>query len=431
MKENRLSLFRIELRRSLALWLLPLFVVVTGYAAIGELPEGVWLWPHTSVSVQAALVLVGPLAAGLSAWVAARNRRQNIEELLVTAPLSAAARDLTTWAATAALICFSYVLVAVSLILATLWGATWGAPAVGPVLAGLFALCMHSAIGYAVGYFLPRLFTAPLVAIADYLLQGYIGFFLVSFLSPVATPNADAFYGLYPTVSATQAVWFLGVSAIALGLVALRGRVRVATSWFSIGTALVVTIGAATLLMQTDTSSPAEADTNRLGFDPVCQEERIDICVHPAYEAMLPEVATKANEVATPLAGVPGGPVQATQVPDQPSRLKADGTLEFYIYDESYLGDQFYVELATALVQNTRPNNGGGDLTEAQTVIAAFLVQRATTSDVSTLFPDLSTEEASQAFDSFTALSSEERRAWLEENYGEVREGQVGLKDLP
>lgn len=226
MKAN-LLLFGIEARRSLVLWLLPFFVLIASYAAIVELPRGVWLWPHTSVAIQAALVLAGPVAAGLSAWVAARNRRRNIEELLSTTSHSATIRDLITWAATAAWLCLAYLLVAISLLLVTSLEATWSSPSVGPVLAGLFAICMHSAIGYVIGYFLPRLFTALLVTVFDYLIQGFVGFFFVSYLSPVATPIPDAFYDLSPNISVIQTLWFFGVSATVLGLVSLRLKEKV------------------------------------------------------------------------------------------------------------------------------------------------------------------------------------------------------------
>jgi hypothetical protein len=246
---GNLSLLSIEMRRSLSLWLLPFFAIVMCYVTFRELPKGVWLWPHTSVAIQTSLILTGPLAAGLSAWVAARNRRRDIEELLITTPLSAATRDLTVWMATAAWICFGYVLVTATLLLATLSEATWGSPSMGPIVAGFFALAMHSAAGYAIGYLSPRLFTALFVAVLDYLIQGFTGYFLGSYLSPVATPFPDAFYGVFPNISMLQTLWFFGASAAVLGLVTLKSREISAVSLISVVAILVFMGGTGTLLV--------------------------------------------------------------------------------------------------------------------------------------------------------------------------------------
>lgn len=427
-----LSLLGVEARRSLALWLLPFFAALTGYTAIGELPRGVWLWPHTSVAIQGALVLVGPLAAGLSAWVAARNRRRNIDELLTTTPLSAAVRDLTTWAAATIWICLGYGLAAISLLLLTLLGATWDSPTLGPVLAGLFALCMHSAVGYAIGYYFPRLFTPLLVAILSYLIQGFAGFFLGSYLSPVATPEPDAFYGLFPNISATQTLWFFGACATALGFVALKGRERTAAFWLSLLVMLMLTAGAATVLARTNPPSNMErADSSLPAYEPVCEERGITVCVHPAYVRLLPKIASTVDEVTQPLVGVPGGPTRATQKPDQPASLRADGTLAFFVYDERSVNYQLPVELAYALVQDKEAHEKGRKLTRVQTVVAATLVQSVSNSDLSTLLPGLPDDATSKALDRFSRLSPEKQRTWLEENYGEVRKGQLSLRDLP
>jgi hypothetical protein len=132
-----------------------------------------------------------------------------------------------------------------------------------------------------------------------------------------------------------------------------------------------------------------------------------------------------------PLIGAPGGPIQATQKPIQPANLHADGTLMFYLYDESSLNNQLPVELAYALVQGRESRERNVELTGVQTVIAASLTQPVTTVDLSTLFPNLANEATSEAFERFSQRSSKEQTDWLKENYDQVREGQLGLRDLP
>lgn len=155
------------------------------------------------------------------------------------------------------------------------------------------------------------------------------------------------------------------------------------------------------------------------------------MCMHPAYAKLLPDVSAKINKLARPLVGIPGGPVQAIQEPNQPASLNADGTLEFFLYDEeSLLNDSFSVELAYALVQDERSFEDDEDLTKVQTVIAASIVQSATHSDASALFPRLNDEASLEAFDRFSQYSLEKQRNWLKENYGKVRRGQLSLRDL-
>lgn len=431
MSEN-VSLLGIEARRSLALWLLPIFAASTGFVALGELPAGIWLWPHTSVAMQNTLVLVGPFAAGLSAWVAARNRRQSIEELLITTPLPTAIRELMTWAGTAVWICLGYVLVTASLLLITLMGATWGSPAPGPIFAGLFGLCMHSAVGYAIGFCLPRLFTALLVAILDYVVQGVLGYFFVIYLSPVATPTPDAFYGTFPAISAMQSLWFFGVSVTALGIVALISQQRSPVSLLWTVVALTLVGGLAILLVRVDPStSPETAGVRPPDYKPVCEEQGITVCLHPAYERLLPEVATTIDKMAQPLVGIRGGPIHAIQKPDQPTTFQADGTIEFYLYDEAFLDSQLKVELAHALVQNKDLREKGVELTKVQSVIAASLVQPVNDDAATDLFPSLVDEDANGAFSRYLHLSPKEQRFWLERNYIKVRAGELNLADLP
>lgn len=269
-----LALLNIEARRNLGLWAFPFLAMLIGYTTAETLPRGVWLWPHTSVAVQDTLVVAGPLVAGLAAWVAGGNRRRSVEELLTTTSLPAAVRDLMPWVATVAWVCLGYAVSTIIMLFLTFLGASWGTPAFGPLLAGMLALCMHSAIGYMVGHFLPRLFTAPLVAVAAYVLQGIAGFNLGSYLSPVATPFPDAFYGIFPNVSILQALWFLSSTAVALGLVALRRRGETRIIWFATVGAATAAASVALVLANTSTPmTPAEAQKSVVPYQPTCVKE--------------------------------------------------------------------------------------------------------------------------------------------------------------
>lgn len=431
-RSKKVSLLGLEARRSLTLWFFPIFAVLTGYAVLGELPTGVWLWPHTSVALQNSLVLVGPFAAGLSVWVAARNRRQSIDELLITTSLSTTVRELMTWAGAAIWICLGYILATAILLFITLMEATWGAPALGPIFAGLFALCMHSAVGYVIGFLLPRLFTAFLVAILDYVIQGILGYFFIVYLSPVATPVPDAFYGVFPNISAMQSLWFLGVSVLALGTVALVSREISTAPLIGVIAALALVTGVATLLLRVDPSmSPESAGVRLPDYELVCEDPTITVCVHPAYESLLPEVSTTMAKMTEPLVGIQNGPIRATQKPSQPTDFLDDGTIEFYLYDKQFLDTQLKMELVYALVQGESSREEVGELTEVQSVIAASLLQPVSDESPSNLFPSFADDNTREAFDRYSRLPQKEKRAWLKQNYTKMRAGELDPKDIP
>lgn len=429
---TNLLLLRIEARRNLGLWFFPFIAVLIGYTATETLPEGVWLWPHTSVAIQATLVVVGPIAAGLSAWVAGRNRRRNIEELLATTPRPTAIRDLIAWTATAAWICLGYVVATILMLYLTYLGATWGSPTLGPLLAGFFALCMDSAVGYAVGYFLPRLFTAPLVAVLMYMVQGVVGFNLGSYLSPVATPFPDVFYGVFPDISAPQSLWFSGIAGTGLALVVLKTHKGENFPWLALIVAAAVAIAGAAILVRTPlTVTPIRDQETIVPYRPTCVEKGIPVCVHPAYEKMLPGVAVVVSKVTEPLVGIPGGPVRAEQTPDGSAILESDGTLEFFLYDERSGGDQLAFDLARALVQDEEQYRNNKDLTEVQAVVASWLMQPINDTDNLFVIPGENRQAVTDALERFAKLSSPDKRVWFRENYAQMRAGQLTSKDIP
>lgn len=85
-----LRLFGIEFRRNLGLLLFLPAVVGLVSTSFDVLPRGVWLWGATAGAIRGSLVLAGPVAAGLAAWVAGRNRRRGMEEMLAITPRPAA-----------------------------------------------------------------------------------------------------------------------------------------------------------------------------------------------------------------------------------------------------------------------------------------------------------------------------------------------------
>lgn len=332
------KLLRIEARRSVAMWLFPFVVVLVGYTTAETLPNGFWLWPQTALSIRDTLILIGPLAAGLAAWAAGRNRRRGIEELLATTPRPSAIRDLFNCAATATWVCLGYVVAASLTLLAAYFGGAWGAPILWPVLLGLFAIISNSSLGYVAGYYVPIRITAPVVAVAIYWVQGTAAYYLLansaSYLSPVTELEYSVFWGVLPHIFVGQSLWFLGVSGVALSAVALRGGVNPLATWIMLsGAATATAVGVAMLLATPISVTSAQKQEARVPYQPICAKKKISVCVHPAYEKMLPETAVVAEKVTKPLVDVAGGPRRVEQKAYGEVELRSDGTLLFYLSD--------------------------------------------------------------------------------------------------
>lgn len=455
----------IEVRRSVCLWLFPVLVAVLGWAVYDGLPAGIWLWSDTVVSLQASIVLYGPLVGGLSAWVAGRERRRGMESLLLTTSRPGMSRDLALWAATAVWCGLVYGVVVAVFFLLTHLNATWGSPEMWPVFATLLAVVPHTALGFAVGRWFPSRFTAPLYAVVIYWLQ--IGTFL-DWKSPARNllPVADnfgigpVFYKQPTDIYAPQILWFVGLAALALTVAGLTRR-RNLKSWAVLTLAVAVAGTGAVVLLRMPPQALAYERQAPIPYEPVCKEGIIPVCVHPAYETMLPETVTLVDDLVRPLAGLPGAPERAEQRGNAaPARLLPDGTLAFELYggfhrwnvnNGTSFRDYMEADIAPSLVTDETGNffeedrfysddpcaELGGSVYQARLVVAGWLLWQTGRYDSmeSESFTgsvnDVLCPRTKAAIERFDALEASERREWLEENYTDLRAGDLTLDDLP
>ena len=348
----RAALLRIELRRSVALLALPLLLTVAWFIGRGLMPTGLLVWLDTSNAIRNSVLTLIPLVGGLSAWTAIRNHRRGTGEMLATTPLSPASRDLATWAGTTLWGIAAYTLYACVLLALTLPNATWGAPSTGLLLVGLLTLVAGSALGYAAGYYLPNWFVPPIVAVllfgAQIMPENLMGY---EMLSPVPSNlvYTDVFQKL-PQATLPQSLWFGGMSCAALAAVALKTRRKSPAYWSVLaGSVVAATVGAVMLVDPTPPGYEASPDGYSYAppppepapFEPVCQAGEIDVCLHPAYASLLPEVAEEIARVAEPLVGLPGAPTRAMQTSSRASIPQASAAsseaVSFSLW--SYEGD--------------------------------------------------------------------------------------------
>lgn len=228
--------FWIEVRRSAARWaaLVSLPLVIFASSDLGR-GSGVLAAGHRQ-----ALVLFVPLALGVGAWQARRDRRSNMEELLTTTPRPAWHRRLVTAGAlTSGAIVGAWFVYA---LLTGYIGLTGGfvSPS-GARLFGVSILYLVAAVltGLAVGRLVPWALTPPLLT-----LGGFVLMILPEALLPVDSatnslpgrrlliPTEVGGVGRFETLTAAalsaQAIWAAGLVTAALLLAVATRNVRIA-----------------------------------------------------------------------------------------------------------------------------------------------------------------------------------------------------------
>jgi hypothetical protein len=173
-------------------------------------------------------------------------------------------------------------------------------------------------------------------------------------------------------------------------------------------------------------------------YEPVCQRGTPTVCVHPAFEELLPGVAARIGELAAPLAGVPGAPTRAEQLPRDSWDTAPDSVLPFDLYG-TYSEPRTEYFAANIALGLARPGGPGRLLSPrdpsagAWDALAIWLLQRlGETVDPMMFSRDADSYRVSlAAAERFGRLSPERQRAWLERNYAALRAGKVTLEDMP
>lgn len=314
----------IELRRNAGPLMVPVLIAAAGLFGWNNLTSPVTLWSDSSVLIRDLAIFAAPFLGGLAAWMAGRERRRGADDLLGTTPRPELARRLTTWTATAAWGLFVYGLLVMVVLVVTYQRATWGAPSIWPISVGALTLPAYAALGYALGYRLPSRFVAPLVAVGLFAGQYLAASPRLPFalLSPAVALDYRVWFGVKPDgIGLPQALLLIGLAMIGLGSLAIRRRMSLSHWGVVLSGVAFVALGVITL-PPTNPATATAATPNEgwqryelIPYEPVCEDGTVTVCVHPAYEPVLEEIAGDVDRIAKPLAGLPGLPDRIEQLP--------------------------------------------------------------------------------------------------------------------
>lgn len=458
-----LRLLRIEARRSLGLWLLLAAPILIWFAFLQGLPRVAPLWFETSVMVRNLVTFAGPLLAGAAAWMAGRDRRRGIEDLLATTPRPAFARTLATWAGATAWGVLIYVAIGGGIMALSWLRATWGGPFVGPLLVGLVAIPTHAALGFALGRYFPSRFTAPLVTVALFFGQLFVGAqnAWYAFLSPMVSLNTSVWYGVRPDLTLQQVFFLLGLIGLLLASLPLRDQRNRAAGGASCLAAALVTVAGVAIIWH-DAPPRGGQDLSRderfrnrqvIPYQPVCRDAPMPVCVHPAYQPYLDETTAVINRLVAPVVGLPGVPTRAEQGYPAITGNTDATTLWFDIqpqaqYWEQLLTTSVLYPLTTQVVfmpadgnsrsgsvRNPCPSSNPGSCADAQQVIMRWLLRQTGLADdryqVGPRFTDPAYDRITPTVERFAALDPAQQQKWLRAHFADLRAGKVRLEDLP
>jgi hypothetical protein len=445
----------IEFRRNAGIWFVLPIVAICWYllnSSRGWIP---FLWSETNSLLQEMMIpLAGPALTGLAAWMAGRDRRRGLDDLLETTSRPVMVRRLTVLAGTALWVVLAYVIFAAYMLGRTARLATWGRPALWPILIVLAALLAYGAWGFLAGSLFSSRFTAPLAAIVVF--GAGVAFTSTSSVSTagmggttvsVDTTNwvSDLTPNALSPVPHWQLLFYVGLIAtalVALPLLRRRDLLHIA----ALALAVVLTTGSVVMIWGNGHQyNPAtNVVTNNFGQvihvsapvqpTPVCAGQPVTVCTNPAWKPVLDKAIAQANGLAQPLLGLPGVPLRVERnEAGLSSGRDGDASIDLSRYADRLVADD--ASMPKGAVQN-----------EAQLAIRGWLLQRQeidyrpNCEDVAANpdtrvdpreFPGWPTAASCAASERFAHLPPESQRSWLEAHYTALRAGKLTPADLP
>ena len=373
---------RLEIKHSPVVWALPalaaIFYFDTYRTATGLTPT----WANrASVVTGHMLIYICVFGAGLAAWAATREGRRRTGDLLATTARAAWARQTTVLAATAFWMVLAFLAETAVIYVQTAGQETWGGPPLWPVAVGVLCTITACAVGFTAGTLFPGRFTAPIVAVAVFVLE-FVGFRAVNntynssytggstnaLLAPgQGLPHlveAGVFYRIPPDVYVAQLIFMAGLLLVTSGLLALSPAARVpgvrGLSLAAAGGRSLILLAAAAVAAGVVASATAyslagtaqlssltgnweipalhDAASDRpVPYTPVCTSAAFPVCIHPAFDGYLDAVSAALQPAAAEVAGLPGAPVRAELAVDD-ALPAAAGTTSVYAYSGTGAG---------------------------------------------------------------------------------------------
>ena len=485
-------MLRIELRHSPMPLILPLIAALFWFDSYRPSVTQPPIWAlrtFWNMGQGGTIIDFGPIVAGMAAWIASREARRGLADLVTATARPRWVAQLAAWAAAAVWAVGSYLVFVGVMFAVYIHQGAKGVPPLWWVAVGATAVAAFSAAGFAVGAFFPSRFAAPLATFAGFLvmiMSSQTGFRDTIGWAQILPTNSNGnfqpvsgiFYPWLPDLPIARIMFLAGIAVAALGLLGLAARadgpgVRRAAA--AVTLAGVAAAGTAVGLADTARVGPHgmvipalhDAASDRpIAYTPVCARTAgVPVCLNPAYGRYLSDVTAALRPVLAELAGLPGAPARAAQVAgtyasgegengwpmsigghppvlrmplDTLSSLPAASGFTGFAETERQFANLLQ---AAAVHVFVRAGNGSGTLAQ-QAVQAALLLKLGMPLSKQ---PDVLNEElngmgpppqpvpenVTAAARRLAALPPAARHAWLAAHLGAVRSGQLALGQVP
>jgi hypothetical protein len=484
-------LLRIELRHSPMPWILPLIAALFWFdsyrLSVSQPP--IWVvrtfW---NMGQGHTIVDFGPFVAGMAAWIGSRDGRRGTSDLVTATARPRWVAQLITWAAAAIWAVGAYLVFVGVMFGVYEHQGLGGSPPWWWIPVGAVAVAAFTAAGFAVGVFFPSRFAAPLAAFGAFLVMlmtSQTGFTATSGWALILPTNSNGnyeavsgvFYRYLPDLPIARVIFLAGIAVAVLGLLGLpsgAGGPGLRRAAAVVTLAGVAAAGTAVGLASTAWRGPHgivipalhdAANDQPIPYTPVCgHADGLPVCLNPAYRHYLPDVTAALRPLFAEVAGLPGAPARATQVPGTYASGEGEANPVVTIGGRppvlrvpidalsslpGYTGftgapeteAQFAGQLR-ALSVHAFVGAGTGAGTPAQQAVQAFLLQEAGVpfaAQANVLAagggpgppPGPPTGPAYAAARRLAALPPAARHAWLAAHLGALRSGQLTLAQLP
>jgi hypothetical protein len=336
------------------------------------------------------------------------------------------------------------------------------------VATGAAVLCAFCALGFAAGVLAPGRFTAPLAALAPFLVllvpfrvarnESHPSFALLSPMSSVPHGDAGVFFHYFPDLDIVQTMFFAGIAVAVLGGLGLITASGNRIVWRT--AAVVTAVGLAATGIGVGLAGTARVEANGvviptvhdaasdrpIAYTPVCQKGAIPVCVHPAFQAYLPDLVAALNPLIRQFAGLPGAPVRVEQSASStvPALSVAVSATEFGTLvgaSATLTGHPPVLHVAlNELPSQPEPPSSQPLQGEQDAFVDAFIgpaggsvgdpaqaaIEAALLHDAGSL-----PGAAAKAANRFAALGLQAQRAWLATHLAALRSGQIMPAQIP
>jgi hypothetical protein len=288
---------------------------------------------------------------------------------------------------------------------------------------------------------------------------------LLSLGTNVPPYDLGVFYRVPLDVPIAQVMFMGGISLAAVGVLAVSPALRRPAGrgpsagggtgrWLRAVSVALVAAGVAASVTAYDLTGTAKltaagweipalhdaASDRPVPYTPDCAKTEFEVCLHPAFGAYLDDVAAALDPVAAEIAGLPGAPVRAEQVPNGAPFYGGRIIGAPPMYEFTVTITWVSPAVAGLLVQQGLlydfiggpAYQGSGNLGPAQqAVVSALLTVAGVSAQSQALNGPPPAPQVSAAANRFAALSPAARHAWLAAHLPALRAGHITLAQIP